>query len=156
MSTTRWKARGAKRTFGSSASRGTPPRRTRTSIGGSASPPPTPGRHLFTSGRFRRTTGRSTSSVTFELGDFNRQWLVYAADPRVATTIVDQQMMSWLMTSHPQWDYELTDGWLMVMREDLRASPSQYELEPVLEALLAFREHIPRAADSLFGSKDTT
>ena len=94
--------------------------------------------------------------VTFELGDFNRQWLVYAADPRVAMAIVDQRMMLWLMTSHPQWDYELADGWLMVMREDLRASPSQYELEPVLEALLAFREHIPRVADSLFGSKDTT
>jgi hypothetical protein len=94
--------------------------------------------------------------VTFELEDFNRQWLVYAADPRVATAIVDQQMMSWLMTSHPQWDYELADGWLMVMREDLRASPSPYELEPVLEALLAFRERIPRAADSLFGSQDTT
>jgi hypothetical protein len=94
--------------------------------------------------------------ITFELGDFNRQWLVYAADPRVATAGVDQQMMQWLMSSHPQWDYELADGWLMVMREDLRASPSQYELEPVLEALLAFRKHIPRAADSLFGSKDTT
>ena len=44
----------------------------------------------------------------------------------------------------------------VVMREDLRARPSQYELEPVLEALLVFRERIPRVADSLFGSKDTT
>ena len=26
--------------------------------------------------------------------------------------IVDQQMMLWLITSHPQWDYELADGWL--------------------------------------------
>ena len=94
--------------------------------------------------------------VTFELGDFNRQWLVYAADPRVAMAVVDQQMMQWLMSSHPQWDYELADGWLMVMREDLRASPSPYELEPVLKALLAFRERIPRVAGSLFGSQDTT
>ena len=84
------------------------------------------------------------------------QWLVYAADPRMATAIVDQQMMLWLMSSNPQWDYELADGWLMVMREDLRASPSQYELQPVLEALLAFREHIPRAANSLFGPQDPT
>jgi len=88
--------------------------------------------------------------VTFELGDFNKQWLVYAADPHVATAVVDQRMMQWLMTSHPQWDYELADGWLMVMREDLRASPSEYEVEPVLEALLAFREQIPRAASSMF------
>ena len=94
--------------------------------------------------------------VTFELGDFNRQWLVYAADPRVATAVVDHQMMSWLMTSDPQWDYELADGWLMVMREDLRANPSPYEVEPVLEALLAFRERIPRAADSMFGAQDAT
>ena len=40
----------------------------------------------------------------------------------------------------------------MVMREDLRASPSQYELEPVLEALFAFREQILPVASSLFGS----
>ena len=81
--------------------------------------------------------------VTFELDDFNRQWLVYAADPAVATAIIDQQMISWLMSSHPQWDYEVADGWLMVMREDLRASPSQYDLEPVLEALLACRDQSP-------------
>ena len=90
--------------------------------------------------------------VTFESETSTRQWLVYAADAAVATAIIDQQMMSWLMASHPQWDYELADGWLMVMREDLRASPSQYELEPVLEALLAFRERLPRAAASMFGS----
>jgi hypothetical protein len=89
--------------------------------------------------------------VTFELEDFNRQWLVYASDPRVANAIVDQRMMAWLMSSPVQFDYELADGWLMVMREDLRASPSPYELEPVLEALLAFREQIPGVASSLFG-----
>jgi hypothetical protein len=94
--------------------------------------------------------------VTFELADFNRQWLVYAAEPRVATAIVDQPMMRWLMSSPVQFDYELADGWLMVMREDLRASPSQYELEPVLAALFAFRDHIPRVASSLFGSSDAT
>ena len=94
--------------------------------------------------------------VTFELADFNRQWLVYAAEPRVATAIVDQPMMRWLMSSPVQYDYELADGWLMAMREDLRASPSQYELEPVLAALFAFREHIPRVASSLFGSSDAT
>jgi Protein of unknown function (DUF3137) len=94
--------------------------------------------------------------VTLELEDFNRQWLVYAADPRVATAIVDQRMMQWLMSSHAQFDYELADRWLMVMREDLRASPSQYELEPVFEALFAFREKIPRVASSLFGSRDAT
>jgi hypothetical protein len=59
--------------------------------------------------------------------------------------------MAWLMSSPVQFDYELADGWLMVMREDLRASPSPYELEPVLDALLAFREQIPGVASSLFG-----
>jgi hypothetical protein len=94
--------------------------------------------------------------VTFELEDFNRQWLVYAADRRVANAIVDQRMMAWLMGSSGQFDYELADGWLMVMREDLRASPSPYEVEPVLAALLAFRDQIPPVASSLFGSGDVT
>jgi len=89
--------------------------------------------------------------VEFELGAFNEAYLVYAADRYVATAIVDQRMMDWLMRSDPQWDYEIADGWLMVMREDLRANPNNYELEPVLEALLAFRDHIPDVAASLFG-----
>ena len=92
--------------------------------------------------------------VRFELADFDRGFLVYAKDPFVATAVVDQAMISWLMTFDRQWDFELADGWLMSMREDLRAS-SPYEVEPVLEALFAFRDHIPRAASSLFGETTT-
>ena len=77
--------------------------------------------------------------VRFELEDFDDPYLVYARDPFVATAIVDQAMMSWLMSSDPQWDYQLAGGWALAMREDLRATPSPYEVEPVLEALLAFR-----------------
>ena len=93
--------------------------------------------------------------VRFELGAFNQAYLVYAADRYVATAVVDQSMMDWLMTSDPQWDYQIADGWLMVLREDLRATPNPYELEPVLEALLVFRDQIPRAALSIFGPEQT-
>jgi hypothetical protein len=89
--------------------------------------------------------------VRFELGAFNDAYLVYAADPYVATAFVDQQMIAWLMESDPQWDYQVADGWVMCMREKLRARPDPYDLEPVLGALLAFRDRVPRAALSLFG-----
>jgi len=93
--------------------------------------------------------------VEFELGAFNEAYLVYAADRYVATAVVDQPMMDWLLSSDPQWDYQIADGWLMVMREDLRAKPDPYDLEPVLEALLEFRDRIPRAALSIFGPEQT-
>jgi hypothetical protein len=88
--------------------------------------------------------------VEMELGEFNRAFHVYARDPYVATAFLDQRMMAWLLEFDPQWDFEIADGWAMCIREHLRAR-DPYELEPVLDALMAFTERIPPAALSLFG-----
>jgi hypothetical protein len=83
----------------------------------------------------------------FELEDFNRVFEVRSDDGRLASSIVDQRMMSWLLESDPVLGFQLQHGWLLAWLPRL---PPQ-EIERVLTMVERFHEQIPRAVWSLYG-----
>lgn len=83
----------------------------------------------------------------FELETFNRLFEIRADDRRLASAVVDQRMMGWLLESDPVLGFQLQLGWLLVWMPRL---PPQ-ELERVLTMVEGFRERIPRAVWSLYG-----
>jgi hypothetical protein len=82
-----------------------------------------------------------------ELEDFNRVFEVRSDDGRLASAIVDQRMMSWLLESDPVLGFQLQHGWLLAWMPRL---PPQ-EIERVLTMVERFHEQIPRAVWSLYG-----
>src|SRR5687767_1265574 len=83
----------------------------------------------------------------FELEDFNRVFDVRSDDGRLASAIVDQRMMGWLLELDPALGFQLQHGWLLVWMTRL---PPE-ELERVLTTVEGFHERIPRAVWSLYG-----
>lgn len=83
----------------------------------------------------------------FELETFNRRFEVRSDDRRLASAVVDQRMIGWLLESDPALGFQLQDGWLLAWMPRL---PPQ-ELERVLTMVEGFRERIPRAVWSLYG-----
>ena len=83
----------------------------------------------------------------FELETFNRLFEVRADDRRLASAVVDQRMMRWLLESDPVLGFQLQHGWLLAWVPRL---PPQ-ELERVLTMAEGFHERIPRAVWSLYG-----
>jgi len=83
----------------------------------------------------------------FELETFNRLFEVRSNDRRLASAVVDQRMMGWLLESDPALGFQLQDGWLLAWMPRL---PPR-ELERVLSLVEGFHERIPRAVWSLYG-----
>lgn len=83
----------------------------------------------------------------FELETFNRLFEVRADDRRLASAVVDQRMMGWLLESDPVLGFQLQHGWLLVWMPRL---PPQ-GLERVMTMAEGFHERIPRAVWSLYG-----
>lgn len=83
----------------------------------------------------------------FELETFNRLFEVRADDRRLASAVVDQRMMVWLLESDPALGFQLQHGWLLAWMP--RMPPR--ELERVLATVEGFHERIPRAVWSLYG-----
>ena len=83
----------------------------------------------------------------FELETFSRLFEVRADDRRLASAVVDQRMMRWLLESDPVLGFQLQHGWLLAWVPRL---PPQ-ELERVLTMAEGFHERIPRAVWSLYG-----
>jgi hypothetical protein len=83
----------------------------------------------------------------FELEDFNRVFEVRSDDRRLASAVVDQRMMGWLLESDPALGFQLQHGWLLAWMPRL---PPE-ELERVLTMVEGFHERIPRAVWSLYG-----
>jgi hypothetical protein len=83
----------------------------------------------------------------FELETFNRRFEVRADDRRLASAMVDQRMIGWLLESDPALGFQLQRGWLLAWMPRL---PPQ-ELERVLTIAEGFHERIPRAVWSLYG-----
>ena len=83
----------------------------------------------------------------FELENFNRLFEVRSDDRRLASAVVDQRMMGWLLESDPVLGFHLQNGWLFAWMPRL---PPQ-EIERVLAMVEGFHERIPRAVWSLYG-----
>jgi hypothetical protein len=83
----------------------------------------------------------------FELEDFNRVFEVRADERRLASAVVDQRMMGWLLESDPVLGFQLQHGWLLSWMPRL---PPE-ELERVLTMIEGFHDRIPRAVWSLYG-----
>jgi len=83
----------------------------------------------------------------FELENFNRAFEVRSDDRRLASAVVDQRMMGWLLESDPVLGFQLQHGWLLSWMPRL---PPQ-ELERVLTMVEGFHERIQRAVWSLYG-----
>jgi len=82
----------------------------------------------------------------FELETFNRRFEVRSDDRRLASAVVDQRMIGWLLESDPALGFELQNGWLLAWMP--RLPPD--ELERVLAMVEGFHERIPRAVRSLY------
>lgn len=51
--------------------------------------------------------------IDFELETFNRRFEVRSEDRRLASAVIDQRMMGWLLDSDPALGFQLQDGWLL-------------------------------------------
>jgi hypothetical protein len=85
--------------------------------------------------------------IEFELDEFNRRFEVRSDDRRLASAVIDQRMIGWLLESDPALGFQLQDGWLLAWMPQLPPD----ELERTLTTVEGFHERIPRAVWSLYG-----
>jgi hypothetical protein len=85
--------------------------------------------------------------IEFELDEFNRRFEVRSEDRRLASAVIDQRMIGWLLESDPALGFQLQEGWLLAWMPQLPPD----ELERTLTTVEGFHERIPRAVWSLYG-----
>ncbi len=85
--------------------------------------------------------------IEFELDEFNRRFEVRSDDRRLASAVIDQRMIGWLLESDPALGFHLQEGWLLAWMPQLPPD----ELERTLATVEGFHERIPRAVWSLYG-----
>ncbi|HEX5937142.1 MAG TPA: hypothetical protein VFZ75_05560 [Actinomycetota bacterium] len=85
--------------------------------------------------------------IGFELDEFNRRFEVRSDDRRLASAVIDQRMIGWLLESDPALGFQLQEGWLLAWMPQLPPD----ELERTLTTVEGFHERIPRAVWSLYG-----
>ncbi len=85
--------------------------------------------------------------IEFELDEFNRRFEVRSDDRRLASAVIDQRMIGWLLESDPALGFQLQEGWLLAWMPQLPPD----ELGRTLTTVEGFHERIPRAVWSLFG-----
>lgn len=87
--------------------------------------------------------------IEMESGEFNRTFQVGASERRFAFELIDARMMRWLLELPLEGMFEVVGGWTLAYVKG-RADPPGFG--PIIEMARAFRERIPRAAWSLYGS----
>ncbi len=85
--------------------------------------------------------------IEFELDEFNRRFEVRSDDRTLASAVIDQRMIGWLLESDPALGFQLQEGWLLAWMPQLPPD----ELGRTLTTVEGFHERIPRAVWSLFG-----
>jgi hypothetical protein len=80
--------------------------------------------------------------IDFELEEFNRRWNVKAENPRFAYELIDARMIRWLVSLEQRVTFEVVGSRLLAYTK--KASPPGFL--PLIGALLAFRDRIPRMA----------
>jgi hypothetical protein len=85
--------------------------------------------------------------IEFELDEFNRRFEVRSDDRRLASAVIDQRMIGWLLESDPALGFQLQEGWLLAWMPQLPPD----ELERTLTTVEGFHERIPRPVWSIYG-----
>src|SRR5687767_7924500 len=57
--------------------------------------------------------------IEFELDEFNRRFEVHSDDRRLASAVIDQRMIGWLLESDPALGFQLQEGWLLAWMPQL-------------------------------------
>jgi Protein of unknown function (DUF3137) len=109
-----------------------------------------PGVSIEKEGVFQRIAGHlGFHDIEFESEDFNRRFRVKSDDREFAFQIVDDRMMSWLMSTDDSFGFEVNGSSLLTWCR--RLDP------PVLPALFGsaqtFVEHVPRLVWNEYGTK---
>lgn len=81
--------------------------------------------------------------VDFESDQFSRRYFVKCHDRRFAYALIDPQMMEFLL-QESDFQWEVSGRWVAVWREDELDAD---EVRPLLNALLAFRNRVPRLVE---------
>jgi len=85
--------------------------------------------------------------VVFESDAFDRIWEVRTDDHLLASTIIDQRMMTWLLERRPDVSFELRGAWAMAVTHGIdRSAPAA-----LVDALDGFLAHLPHVAISELG-----
>jgi hypothetical protein len=85
--------------------------------------------------------------IEFELDEFNRRFEVRSDDRKLASAVIDQRMIGWLLESDPALGFQLQEGWLLAWMPQLPPG----ELERTLTTVAGFHGRIPRAVWSFYG-----
>lgn len=86
--------------------------------------------------------------IDFESEEFNRAFDVNATDKRFASYLVDPRMMHWLLATRDGWCYEIAGRHALCYCK--RVEPARMRL--LLEAVRAFRDHIPAVVWKTYGT----
>jgi hypothetical protein len=84
--------------------------------------------------------------IDFELEEFNRRWNVKAENRRFAYELIDARMIRWLVSLEQRVSFEVVGSRLLAYTK--KAPPA--DLVPLIGALAAFRQRIPRVAWGLY------
>ena len=88
-----------------------------------------------------------STDIELESEEFNRTFRVRSPDRRFATTVLNPQLMEWLLVLWPRYGFEIAEGWVLAYTGQVYP----WEITSVLSTMLEFRERIPDVAFSMFG-----
>ncbi|MFL5790616.1 MAG: hypothetical protein ACJ76A_03850 [Actinomycetota bacterium] len=85
--------------------------------------------------------------MLFESDAFDHVWEVRTDDRLLASTIVDQRLMAWLLAREPDTSFELGGPWAMAVSHGMDPTAGR----ALVDALNGFLQHLPRVAISELG-----
>ncbi len=98
--------------------------------------------NLFT----RMADGIGLEDIELELPEFNRRYNVKAVQRKFAYEVLETRMMDWLVASDQGYALEIVGNQILAYGRRGKVD----ELIPLVGALLAFRDRIPRVAWGLY------
>jgi hypothetical protein len=91
--------------------------------------------------------GHGLTAMTMDLEGFNHRFLVLTEDRRFAEAMLDQRVLSWLMTIDDHVQIEIGGPWIAVVHPG-QAEPDA--MDRLLVTLWAFEAHLPRVVGSMY------
>ncbi len=101
--------------------------------------------NLFT----RMADGMGLEDIELELPEFNRRFNVKAVHRKFAYEVLETRMMDWLVASDAGYAYEIVGNQILAYGKKGKVEA----LLPLVGALLAFRDRIPRVAWTLYPAR---
>ena len=89
-------------------------------------------------------------AVGTESGEFDRRFRVITDDRAGGVAVIDARTMAWLLDRPVDLTYETAGPWLTCSRP----SGSADHLDALVDAVIGFRDHLPRVAASFYPPED--